>query len=186
MKANQLATLVLRLLGIYCLLQVLPTIVTLSSLVVVARMVEHSNNLILTTFVQASVPSICWLIVAVLLLKFSIPLGSKIATGIDDEKITEVSFEQVQVIAFAMVGAWLAAEGLSQLCNSIYSVFASAQHFNSNQYPGGPQYIDWHLILRAFGVFLQTAIGLWMLFGTQGFLNFWRAMRNFGTPKSLE
>jgi len=186
MKANQLATLVLRLLGIYCLIQIVPTIVTVSSIVIVARTVEHSDNPIFGTFVQSSIASICWLVIAILLLVFSVRLGKKLATGIDSEKITEVSFEQVQVLAFAVVGAWLAAEGLSQLCGSIYSALTSVQHFNTNQYPNGPQYIDWHLILRALGMLLQIAIGLWMFLGAHGFASFWRSMRNFGTPKPPE
>jgi hypothetical protein len=186
MKANQLATLVLRLFGIYCLIQIIPMVVTLSSMVIVQRTVEHSDNPILMTFVQASIPSICWLLIAISLLVFSVPLGEKIATGIDGEKVTQVSFEQVQVLAFAVVGAWLAVEGLSQFCGDIYSALTSMQHFNTNQYPGGPQYIDWHLILRAFGALVQIAIGLWMFFGANGFANFWRSARNFGTPKPPE
>jgi hypothetical protein len=49
----------------------------------------------------------------------------------------------------------------------------------------GAQYIDWHLVLLAFGALLKTALGLWMFFGARGFANLWRSSRNFGTPNSL-
>jgi hypothetical protein len=186
MKANQLATLVLRLLGIYCLIQVVPTITVLSSLVIVARTIEHSDNLIFTTFVQASIPAICWLAVAILLLKFSIPWGEKLASGISEETVASISFEQVQILAFAVVGVVLLAEGLSQLCGRVYSIINSMGRFDKVQYPSGMQFIDWHTLLSAFGFLLETALGAWMFFGARGFANFWRSMRNFGTPKLPE
>jgi len=186
MKANQLATLILRLFGVYCLIQIVPTIVAMSSMIIVAKTVAHSDNPIFTTFIQSSIAPICWLITSILLFLFSVPLGEKLTAGIDNEKITQVSFDQVQIIAFAVVGAWLATAGLSELFSGIYSALTSMQHFNAKQYPNGPQYIDWHLILRAFGEILQTAIGLWMFLGAHGFANFWRLARNFGTPKPAQ
>src|SRR5271170_2214659 len=143
MKANQLATLVLRLLGIYCLIQIVPTVVALSSMGIIARTIEHSDNPIIMTFVQASVPAICWLFVAVLLFVFSIPWGEKLTKGINEEKITGISFEQVQVLAFAVAGALIFAEGVSQLFGSINSALISLKHFNKDQYPEGMQFNDW-------------------------------------------
>ncbi len=183
MKPNQLAALVLRLLGIYCLIQVIPTITAASSIVIVAQTIEHSENPILTTFLQASVPAFGWLVAAVVLLVFSNFLGEKLAKGIHDEKITGITFEQMQVLAFAGVGVLLLAEGLSQLLSSIYSALLSANHFNQDQYPPGMQFIDWRRLLSAAGIVLQTGLGAWMFFGAQGFANFWRSLRNFGTPK---
>jgi hypothetical protein len=183
MKPNQLATLVLRLLGVYCLIQVVPTITILSSIVIVAQTIGHSDNPVLMTFVEASIPGFCWLLVAILLLLFSVPWGEKLAWGLTGENTAEISFEHLQTLAFAVVGVFLVAEGLSQLCGSAYSVFTSVEHFDKDQFPMGPRFIDWHSLFSAFGFILKTAIGAWMFFGTQGFVNFWRSMRNFGTPK---
>src|SRR5271170_5106445 len=140
MKANQLATLVLRLLGIYCFIQIVPKIVALSSMGMVARTIEHSDNSIIMTFVQASIPSICWLVIAVLLFVFSIPWGERLTKGISEEKITGISFEQVQVLAFAVVGALIFAEAISQLFGSIQSALISLKHSNKDQYPEGMQF----------------------------------------------
>ena len=186
MKTNQLATLVLRLLGIYCIIQVVPTVTILSSMAIAAKIAEHSDFPIAMAFVQASISSICWLMVAILLFVFSAPWGERLAKGINMEKITGISFEQVQVLAFAVVGALLIAEGLSQFCGSIYSISISVDHLNRNQNPMGPQFIDWHSLLSAFGFILKTLIGAWMFFGTNGFANFWRSAQNFATPNPPE
>jgi hypothetical protein len=48
MKANQLATLVLRLLGIYCLIQIVPTVVALSTMVIIARTIFAAGIILKT------------------------------------------------------------------------------------------------------------------------------------------
>jgi len=186
MKANQLATLVLRLLGIYCLIQIIPTVVALSSMVIIARTIEHSDNPITMTFVQASLPSICWLLIAVLLFVFSVPWGEKITRSFNEEKITRISFEQVQMLAFAVIGALIFAEAISQLFVSMQSALISLKHLNKDQFPEGMQFNDWHSVLFAAGIILKTALGLWMFFGARGFANLWRTLQNFGTPKPPE
>jgi len=186
MKANQLATLVLRLLGIYCLIQIVPTVIALSTVGIIAQTIEHSNNSIVMTFGQASIPSICWLVIAVLLFVFSIPWGKKLTKDFNEASMTTIPFEQIQVLAFAVVGVLIFAGGVSQLFVSIQSALASLKHLNKDQYSGGMQFNDWHTVLFAVGVILKTALGLWMFFGARGFANFWRSLKNFGTPKPPE
>jgi hypothetical protein len=186
MKANQLATMVLRLLGVYCLIQIIPTLIELGDLFFIEGKMNHSDNSIFQTFIPASIPSICWLVTTTLLFLFSGPLGEKLGRGINEEKTTEISFEQIQILAFAIVGVFLLVEGLSQLCVNIYAALTSLKHFNKDQYPGGMDFIDWRAVLSAVGVILKTAIGAWMFFGARGFANLWHSLRNFGTPKPPE
>lgn len=186
MKANQLATLVLRLLGIYCLIQVIPTIAEMSGFLFVESKIDHSDNSILLTFVRASAPSICWLVISILLLLFSAPLGEKLGKGISEEKNSEISFEQTQALAFAIVGVFFLVESLSQFSISIYAASVSLKHLNKDQYPGGMDFNDWRAVLSAVGVVLKISIGAWMFFGARGFANLWRSFKNFGTPKPPE
>jgi hypothetical protein len=37
--------------------------------------------------------------------------------------------------------------------------------------------------LTAIGTLLKAMLGLWLFFGARGFANFWRFLRNAGTPK---
>jgi hypothetical protein len=186
MKANQLATLVLRLFAIYCLIQFVPTVSILSSEMILVKAVDHSDISFASAFVSALIPSSCWLAVTVLLFVYSAQFGKWLAGDIDEANITRISFEQVQALAFAVAGALIIAEGVSQLFGSVYSALASLKHLNKNQYPSGMEFKDWHSLLFAFGVLLKTALGAWMFFGTRGFVNLWRSLQNFGTPKTPE
>ncbi|HEY4952600.1 MAG TPA: hypothetical protein VII71_04340 [Verrucomicrobiae bacterium] len=186
MKVNQLATLVLRLLGIYCFLQIVPTVATLSSLIFTMRIADHSDGLTIGAFTPVLLPLIGWLVIAILLFACSAQWGEKLTKSSNEASITTISFEQMQILAFAVVGALIFAEAISQLFGSIYSASISFKHLNKDQYPTGMQFNDWHSLLNAFGIILKTALGLWMFFGARGFANFWRSTRNFGTPKPPE
>ena len=114
MKANQLATLVLRLLGVYCLVQIVPTVAALSSLIFTMRIADHSDISLIGAFAPAFIPLIFWLIIAILLFVRSVQWGERLARDIGETNITTVSFEQIQVLAFAVVGVLIFAEGVSQ------------------------------------------------------------------------
>jgi hypothetical protein len=183
MKANQLATLVLRLLAIYCLIQIVPTIGALSSLIIVLQAANHSDGSAVSDFVPTIIPLVFWLVTSILLFVRSAQWGEGLTRDIGETNIPAVSFEQVQVLAFAVIGALIFANGVSQFFGDVYSAFISLKHFDRNQYPIGPQYLDWRLILMFVGVLLKMTLGLWMFFGAWGFVNFWRSFRNFATPK---
>ncbi|HVU27314.1 MAG TPA: hypothetical protein VHG71_06205 [Verrucomicrobiae bacterium] len=187
MKANQLATLVLRLLGFYFIIEFIPTTATLISIPVVSETLENFNQSNLMISVQALVPAIFWLITGCLLLIFSARWGERLAKGINDEKIIEAPFEKFQILAFAVVGIFLFVSGLSQLCTNIgtYFLFARIRNF-AGETVHQPVINDWRSFFSICGSVLQIAIAAWMFFDTHGFVNFWRSLRNFGTPKPPE
>jgi len=184
MKANQLATLVLRLLGIFCLVQVIPAVTVSSYAVPIVFSGERLNGseimmvLLVVLFLAFQIG------LGVLLIVKSAPWGEKLTpqnTGAMN--FTAVSFEQVQVLAFAVAGALILASALPQLLNSMYAIIISLREINGgNQYRSNTTY-SWHTLLIAVGTLLKAAFGAWMFFGARGFANFWRSMRNFGTPK---
>jgi hypothetical protein len=125
-----------------------------------------------------------WLVVGFSLIVFSVPWGAKLTTGLAESNITTLSFEQIQALAFAVAGALIFAESLPQIFNSISSFFAVLEQLNHrDQYPTGTQFDSWPALLSASGTFLKAGLGLWLFFGARGVANFWRSMRNFGTPK---
>ena len=187
MKANQLVTLVLRLLGIYCLIQVIPAVTVASSVVPVIFAQHNLDHSAIPMMLVAVLFLTFQIAVGVILITQSVPWGEKLAPGNPDEGIiTAISFEQVQVLAFAAVGVLIFADALPQLFNSVYSiVYSMSQITGRNQYAGDTRYI-WQPILTAIGTILKAALGLWMFFGARGFANFWRSLRTFGTPKAPE
>ena len=184
MKTNQLATLVLRLLGIYCLIVFVPFVTVFSSALYYARSDSNYGTLIIAL---AALFCLLWLAVGISLIAFSVSWGNKLATGIAESNVTNLPFEQMQALAFAVAGGLIFAESLPQLFNSIYSLFVSFNHLaNREQYPAGTRFHEWNTLLIAMGTLLKAGLGLWLFFGARGFANFWRSMRNFGTPKPPE
>jgi hypothetical protein len=184
MKANQLATLVLRLLGIYCLIQVIPAVSITSS---AAPLLFSADGLNYSAFL-ATMAVILFLAlqlaIGILLIVKSVPWGEKlIPQTTDTARITTVSFEQVQVLAFAIAGVLVFSETVPQLMNSFVSIFTSLSAIaRGTRYPIDNFYV-WRSFFIAIGTLAKAGLGLWLFFGARGFANFWRSMRNFGTPK---
>jgi hypothetical protein len=185
MKPNQLATLVLRLLGIYCLLQFIPTLAVTSSTVPILIGAENlgAPEIIMITAVMFF--SAFQLAVGILLIVKSVPWGEGLVRQNSSETdVTVISFEQVQVLAFAVAGVLIFTGALPQLFSSIVSFIISiGQISRGNQYSNGSLLYSWRSLLIAIGIFLKAVVGLWMFFGAQRFVNFWHSLRNFGTPK---
>ncbi len=185
MKANQLATLALRLMGIYILIEFIP-IVSVSF--TFAPYFSQANFTVyeIVSMAATVLSFLAQFAIGVLLIVKAKSWGEKFVQQNPEANVTSVSFEQVQVLAFAVVGALIFAGALSQLFGNIYSASVAFTHFNKDKYPEGMQANDWRSLWVAFGVILKTVLGLWMFFGAHGFANFWRSMKNFGTPKPPE
>jgi hypothetical protein len=113
-----------------------------------------------------------------------VPWGEKLTPkNIGEGNITAVSFEQIQILAFAVAGVLIFSEALPQLLNSISSFFTSLNQVAGRSQPPAYTEFNWRSLLSAIGTLLKTALGLWLFFGAHGFVNFWRSLRTFGTPK---
>jgi hypothetical protein len=182
MKANQLATLVLRLLGIYCLIVFIPFVSVFDSAIYYVGSAHDTSGL--AAIIIALIALAFWLGVGILLIVYSVPLGGKLAKDFGESNFTSLSFEQIQVLAFAIAGILIFAGALPQLFNGIYSfLIFLTQLAHRDQYLTGTKFDEWHTLLVAAGIFLKAGLGLCLFFGAHGFANFWRSMRNFGTPK---
>ncbi|MGO8837656.1 MAG: hypothetical protein ACLQAH_02250 [Limisphaerales bacterium] len=183
MKPNQLATLVLRLMGIYCLTVLIPMVELLNTVIFGA---QHSSGgsqtvVVIITFLLTA----CWLAAGISLIVFSKPLGDRLTPkNAGDGSVTIVSFEQIQILAFAVAGVLIFAEALPQLLSYIFAfVYYLIQLKEKNPYPDTGWPFNRFGLLSAIGTFIKAALGLGLFFGAHGFANFWRSMRTFGTPK---
>jgi len=177
MKANQLAILILRLLGIYVLVEAIPLI--LFSFATTYTVVSNGAS-----------PRVFWtlifigsrVIIGILLIIFSRPWGEKLTPKTNDsENVSPITFRQVQVLAFAVAGALIFASALPQLLTSIFTLLRSIPLGDS---VNDPYEISHNQLTTesALGILLKAALGIWLFFGADGFANF-LVMRNFSTPK---
>jgi hypothetical protein len=185
MKANQLATLVLRLLGIYSLIAFVPMVPLLSSVLYYMR--STNDGFGTAALILCVLFSVFWLGIGILLIVRSVPWGERITPkNIGEGNLTAVSFEQIQMLVFAVAGVLIFADALPELFNSISSFCISLNQVTGrSQYSADAEYIS-RTLLTAMGTLLKAALGLWLFFGAHGFANFWRQLRNAGTPKPPE
>jgi|GEM_PF-1436963 preprotein translocase subunit Sss1 len=182
MKANQLATLVLRLLGVYCLIVFVPMVPLFSSVLFYARSSNDASGM--AAIILTVLFLFFWLGIGILLIVRSGPWGEKLTPKNTGEgNITAVSFEQIQTLAFAVAGVLIFSEALPQLLNSIFSFFTSLNQVTGRSQPPAYAEFNWQSLLAAIGILLKAALGLWLFFGAQGFANLWQSLRTFGTPK---
>src|SRR2546426_202844 len=123
MKPNQLATLTLRLMGIYCLIQSVPILGVFGTVIFFA---QHSDGGSTATALIASLlPGVCMLVIGVLLICFAAGGEKKLSPPVTaDVSVSPISFEQVQVLAFAVTGVLIFADALPQLFKCIDSLIS--------------------------------------------------------------
>jgi len=163
MKPNQLATLVLRLLGIYCLIVFVPMVPLFSSVLFYTR---SSNDAFGAAAIILTVLFLFfWLGIGILLIVRSVLWGEKLTPqNIGEGNITAVSFEQIQILAFAVAGVLIFSEALPQLLNSIFSLFTSLNRVTGRSQPPAYTEFNWQSLLAAIGILLKAALGLWLFF----------------------
>jgi hypothetical protein len=186
MKADQLATLLLRLMGIYCLIVLIPMAQLLNEVILFAQ--NGSDGAGVAEVVVVLLLLVGWLGVGIALIVFSRPLGQRLSpTNTDDGNLTVVSFEQVQILAFAVAGVLIFAETLPQLLSNIFALlYYLIQLKEKNPFPDNGWPFNRFGLAAAIGTFLKAGLGLWLFFGARGFANSWRSLRNFGTPQPPE
>ena len=190
MKPKHLATLVLRLLGIYCLIQVIPAITISTSTVAVAQgstvtqgRPDRPEFAMIAAIAMAGLYLASWLVAGILLIVRSVPWGERLTPKeVGEGNLTAVSFEQIQALVFAAAGVLIFAGALPQLLNSMVSLLSGMNQLVGRNSSGGTSPYIWRALLTAVGTLLKAALGLWLFFGARGFAGFWRSLRTFGTP----
>ena len=180
MKLNQVATLTLRLLGIYCLIASIPHFSVLGNFIVLGRLRSAVDAFGL---LLAFLPGVFMLVTGVLLLVLAGPLAATITPQAAAETtVTPISHEHVEALAFAVAGVLIFFSALPQLISSFFVLINAAA--SQSRWAVSPTYVGYTLRdgLVAVGTILKAAAGLVLFFRARGFANFWRSMRNFATP----
>lgn len=182
MKANGVAILALRLLAVYCFVRATALLALMGPVWMMEFRHSHSEALTPGAVALAFLPTVIVLVLGILLLVFAVPWGERLAGEVAEAGPGgSISFEQLQVLAFAVVGVIVFAGSLPRLFNSIYSVVAVIR-LNTAEGRGQRPFVrpDW---LGAIGTLLQAILGLALFFQARGFARFWRSLRTFATPK---
>ena len=118
-----------------------------------------------------------------LYLFFSDKLPSKIASSMEqEEKTTSFTFQDVQVLAFSIIGVWLLSSAVPtfihlivqiRLIHSTYQESVSA--FRNSMY-----------ISQIIAAVLKIALGIYLFLGGKGLGRLWQKFQNKGGMKPSE
>lgn len=176
MKANQLAALALRLMG------VLLIVLSIADLSIrggdITEIVNRQYNS------EAELRLLCSaspIVIGILLIACSGLLGEKLAPkSTSAENPLPITFRQIQTLAFAIAGLLIFAEALPELLQSIFYLLRSlSDDSSSGQFSAGMRSM---MVRSSIGTILTAALGVWLFFGADGFANFFNPPRNIRLP----
>lgn len=169
MLAKDLGNLAFKIFGIYFIVQGL---IALSHLAVFS--VSNDPNSWLWLTVAALAPIIVPVVAGLLLLVFSQPLSQKLFGSIKSPVSWNITIEQLQAVAFSVVGVFVLALSAPRLVNLAvyYALVPSETHM-----PAERTAITYSQIAA---LILQFIIGLGLLFGSKGVVGLLRYFRQLG------
>lgn len=164
MTKREIATLSFKVLSLYAFIKVIDKV---SSLINYMYKYSLSEVGVLNFMIFAS-PLLLMLLCGGLLWFLAPWLASSISKSTAPEDNASASLLSIQAVAFSVVGLYLLADSLPALVRSIIWHFTTASRSMGERTP---------LIGDILGYMVQIFLGLWLLFGSRGIVNFIRSMR---------
>ncbi len=175
MTKKEIVSLSLKLAGIYCLIMSLSYLsFAIMSVVSFLRGQGFWDMLTsITPFVLlllSFTPVVLLLLFGVYLI-FSSKLPSKMASSIiEEEKTTSFTFQDIQVLAFSIIGVWL----LSSAIPSFIQVIVRITVLHSSSQQSVPVYY----ISQIVAVVLKLALGIYLFSGSKGLVKLWQKFQS--------
>jgi hypothetical protein len=162
MTKKEIATLSFRVLSLYAFIK---AIEHLSTVIYYAYQVGETD---VPFFMTYAVPVLLLALCGVILWFSSPLLASSISKTAASEDNSAASLLSIQTVAFSIVGLYMIADSLPPLIRSAIWHFTSGSVVLGRNSP---------LFGVVAGSLIEIAIGLWLLFGSRGLVNFIAAMR---------
>ncbi len=169
MTKKEIISLSLKLAGIYCLIMAISHFCyAIPSLVILGRRGFWSMLLLLSL-----TPFVLLLLFGAYLI-FSSKLPSKMASSmIQEEKTTCFTFQDIQVLAFSIIGVWLISCAIPYF---IYATVRIVEHSTSQQ--SVPVFRDSNIISQIVTAVLKLALGIYLFSGSKGLAKLWQKLQS--------
>ena len=170
MTKKEIVSLSLKLAGIYCLIMAISHFgYAIPSVVILGRRGFWSMLLLLSL-----TPFVLLLLFGVYLI-FSSKLPSKMASSmIQEEKTTCFTFQDIQVLAFSIIGVWLLSSAIPNFIRNIVEIMV--MHLTSQQ--SVPVFRDKYFISRIVAAVLKSALGIYLFSGSKGLAKLWQKLQS--------
>lgn len=175
MTKKEIISLSLKLAGIYCLIMAITHLgYTIPSVVSFLRRQDFWSMLIsITPFLSLLLfltPSVLLLLFGFYLI-FSDKLPSKIASSlIQEEKTASFTFQDIQVLAFSIIGVWLLASAIPIFFRPIVQIIVV---HSTSQRPVSVFQNSYYISQIVIAV-LKLALGIYLFLGGKGLAKLWQ------------
>jgi Ca2+/Na+ antiporter len=166
MTKKEIVSLSLKLAGIYCLIKAIPYVDLVISAVGLRSLGFMFMLLQITPFVL--------LLLFGAYLIFSSKLPSKMASSmIQEEKTTCFTFQDIQVLAFSIIGVWLISCAFPYF---IYAIVRIVEHSTSQQ--SVSVFRDSNIISQIVTGVFKLALGIYLFSGSKGLAKLWQKLQS--------
>ena len=166
MTKKEIVSLSLKLAGIYCLIMSISYLSFVSMNVAAALRMESPWHMLtsITSFVSLLLPFtpfvLLLLFATYLIFSRKLPLRMASSIIIQEEEATSFTFQDIQMLAFSIIGVWL-------LSSAIPRLFATIVRMGDLQ----PAY---YIISQMVTEVLKVALGIYLFLGGKGLVRLWQ------------
>ncbi len=171
MTKKEIVSLSLKLAGIYCLIMAISHLnfAIMSAVSVLRRQGFWDMLISITPFallLLSFTPVVLLLLFGAYLI-FSSKLPSKIASSmIEEEKTTSFTFQDIQVLAFSIIGVWLLSSAIPTFIQTIVRITVL--------YSSSQQSVPVYFISQIVASVLKLALGIYLFSGSKGLAKLWQ------------
>ncbi len=186
MTKKEIVSLSLKLAGIYCLIIAITHLsYTIQSVVYLFRQEDFWSILIsINSFVSLLlllIPFVLLLLFGFYLI-FSDRLPSKIASLMEqEEKTTHFTFQDIQVLAFSIIGVWLLSSAVPTFIRLIVQII----FIHSTSQQSVSAFRNSIYISQTVAAVLKIALGIYLFTGGKGLAILWQKFQNTSGMKPL-
>jgi hypothetical protein len=178
MTKKEIVSLSLKLAGIYCLIMAITRLnFAIMSAVSALRQGFWDMLISITPFVVlllSFTPVVLLLLFGAYLI-FSSKLPSKMASSmIQEEKTTSFTFQDIQVLAFSIIGVWL----LSSTIPTFIQVIVRITVLYSASQQSVPVFRNSYIISQIVVPVLKLALGIYLFSGSKGLAKLWQKLQS--------
>ncbi len=179
MTKKEIVSLSLKLAGIYCLIMSISYLsFALMTIVPALRRQGFWDMLIsITPFVSlllSITPSLLLLLFGAYLM-FSSKLPSRMASSIiQEEKATSFTFQDIQVLAFSIIGVWLLASAIPAFFRPVIQIIVQR---SASQRPVSV-FQNGYFISQIVAAVLKLALGIYLFSGSKGLAKLWQKFQS--------
>ena len=164
MTKKEIVSLSLKLAGIYCLIMAI-THLSFASMTVVSTWRKGFLYMLISI-----IPFVSLILFGAYLI-FSSKLPSKMASSmIEEEKTTSFTFQDIQVLAFSIIGVWLLSSAIPTFFQTIVRITVL--------YSSSQQSIPVYFTSQIVAAVLKLALGIYLFSGSKGLAKLWQKLQS--------